>query len=307
MASKRKLHKSRKSRRKSGGNNFSKMNCSPATKGTYTCYTADALNEIKHAFNKGHRDNPIIKTKSNEIWNELKQRLSHCNREDCWLKELKDDAMRNQIDEYVFAPDRPPDWKANPNAWLSNYDLMNVLKQYEVKYPHFKNIDPTTVDFDYKLGSGKCVSNALCKFSIKQYIDKGITKIGIIFNSDKHTGSGLHWFSLFIDIEHKFIFFFDSNGEKVPSEIMVLVKRIQKEWQQLFGKTIKFYQNHPKSHQRTNTECGMYSLFFIITMLTDEADSKPLITLNDKLAFFKDRTIPDKCVEKFRNIYFNAA
>jgi hypothetical protein len=29
----------------------------------------------------------------------------------------------------------------------------------------------------------------------------------------------------------------------------------------------KFIQNYPKTHQYSNTECGMYSLFFIITFL----------------------------------------
>jgi len=293
-------------RKKGGGKPFSQMNCSPATKGTYTCYTADALRKIKHAFNEGHPDSRIIATTPNDIWKQLKRRLSHCDKEDCWLKELKDNTVRNQIDKYVFAPDQPPEWKQNPNAWLSNFDLTDVLKQYEVKYPNFKCIDPATIDFDYKLNNNTCVSNELCKFSVKQYIDKGITKIGIVFNSDKHTGGGLHWFSLFIDIEHEFMFFFDSNGEEVPDEIMTLVKRIQAEWQQLFGKTIDFHQNHPKSHQRTNTECGMYSLFFIITMLTNKADAKSLKTIRDKLAFFKEHSIPDKYVERFRHIYFNA-
>jgi hypothetical protein len=39
------------------------------------------------------------------------------------------------------------------------------------------------------------------RFSLKTYIDEKIKNIGIIFNLDKHTQSGSHWVSMFIDIE----------------------------------------------------------------------------------------------------------
>jgi hypothetical protein len=42
---------------------------------------------------------------------------------------------------------------------------------------------------------------------LKDYIDKNITKIGIIFNLDNHNESGSHWVSLFIDLEDKFVLY----------------------------------------------------------------------------------------------------
>ena len=35
-------------------------------------------------------------------------------------------------------------------------------------------------------------------------------KIGVIFNLDKHDQSGSHWVAMFIDLENKFFFYFDS-------------------------------------------------------------------------------------------------
>ena len=53
--------------------------------------------------------------------------------------------------------------------------------------------------------------------------------------------------------------------------------------------------NHNIEHQQEDTECGMYSLYFIINMLTKIKNWN----------YFTSTIIPDKDVEKFRNIYFN--
>ena len=44
-----------------------------------------------------------------------------------------------------------------------------------------------------------------------------------------------------------------------------------------------------------NTECGMYCLYFIISLLSNKHDFN----------YFNTKRIPDKHVEEFRNIYFN--
>ena len=54
-------------------------------------------------------------------------------------------------------------------------------------------------------------------------------------------------------------------------------------------------ENHPQEHQMEDTECGIYSLYFIIHVLEDKHNEE----------YFKTHTITDKCVEKFRKIYFN--
>jgi hypothetical protein len=59
-------------------------------------------------------------------------------------------------------------------------------------------------------------------------------------------------------------------------------------------------------HQYGNTECGVYSLFFIITMLTGETDLHKFKSVKQKINFFKNKRIPDKYISKFRELYFNA-
>lgn len=293
------------------------MICSPAIKNKTasndTCFTPNILLKIKSDYNHTNKENPIRQSKPSEILRELRNRLSQCDKEDCWLKQLKNDNLGKKIKEYVFAPKRPKEWIYNPNEWLSNYDIFNVLTQYEDKYPNFEFIGPSFIDFDKKIGSDEstCVTNDLCNFSLREHIDKKHNKIAVVFNLDKHTGPGTHWVSLFIDVKDKFILYFDSAGSRIPNEIMNLVKRIQKQGLELPRKIhFKFYENYPMTHQYTNTECGMYSLFFIITMLLGEIDKNVLDIKRggkyfNKLHFFRKERIPDKVVSNLRLKYFN--
>jgi len=48
-------------------------------------------------------------------------------------------------------------------------------------------------------------------------------------------------------------------------------------------------------HQKTDSECGMYCLYFTIQMLKDK-----------DITYFLENEIPDKEVFDLRNKYFNA-
>lgn len=291
------------------------MNCSPVVKGktpvAESCFTPDVLEQIKTAYNKHHSDSPIQATVPQQIWLELKSRLSRCKKEDCWLNEITDKETREKIDDRIFSPDKPKDWKKDKSAWLSNYDIFDVLHQYEESHPHFKIIGPTPIDFDSRPTdmNKQCVWEDLCNFSLRRFIEQKKTKLGIVFNLDKHDEGGSHWVSMFVDIEHRFIFYLDSAGEDIQPEIKVLKNRIRKQAKEL-GMHFKFYQNYPLEHQMGENECGMYALFFIITLLTGEIDepgkpTKKFKNHNSIIRMFKKEQIPDRYMNKYRQIFFN--
>lgn len=292
--------------RKNGGDS-DKVNitkCKPGLKGLVgnTCFTKDIVEKIKYHYNvKAGRK--ITAKKPKTIIEHIKK-YTKCNDEQCWMK-LLPSHLRNNIMNYLYRPTYPKEWNNNKNEWLSNFDILAVIKQYEETYPSFKFIGPTFIDFDTKLYNNKCVENDLCNFHIDTYMKSKQTKIGIVFNLDKHNQSGSHWVSLFIDLEHNFIFYFNSTGEETPPEIKDLIERIIK---QSSEKGIQMeYKNNSIEHQLENTECGMYSLFFIISMLTDTVggDAKqPLIQIKDKINFFTKTRIPDKDMEKLRDKYY---
>jgi hypothetical protein len=187
-------------------------------------------------------------------------------------------------------------WQKNPTEWLSNTDISRVMDQYTRRYKCFEFIGPAPIDFDTKITTTNCVWPELCNFNLNKQIERGKTKIGIIFNTDPHDKGGEHWVSLFINLKKLQIFYFDSVGTKVPSQILDFVKRIQEQGRNMDPPIIlTFDQNYPVEHQYGNTECGMYSLFFITHMLEDKITS----------TYLKTHILKDKYMQKFRKIFFN--
>jgi len=256
-----------------------RMNCSPAVKGktlnSETCYTPSILIKIRNAYNKRKpRDQRILSKDPNVIWTELRARLTKCSSEDCWLKEIKSPKLRSHLDDLIFSPDKPPEWSKNPNEWLSNFDIASVLKQYQITHREFKLLGPSSIDYDTKPPeeNGQCVWPELCRLSLRDLIAHGKRKLGIVFNLDKHDEPGSHWVSMFVDVDNSFIFYYDSARNNTPTEVTRLKNEITKQGAALSPPIHFKYITNKHSHQRTNTECGMYSLFFIITMLTGKTD-----------------------------------
>ena len=142
------------------------------------------------------------------------------------------------------------------------------MRQYEHEYPSFKFIGPSPIDFNKKKLFGQCVWNKLCKFNLKSYLKKGISKFGIIFNTDPHYLSGSHWICMYISIPLKIIYYFDSNADSTPPQILKFIKKIQDQAKDL-GYKLTYIKNTTK-HQKSDTECGMYVLYVITQLLKKE-------------------------------------
>jgi len=190
-----------------------------------------------------------------------------------------------------FRPLPPDSWRNKPNEWLSNEDILKVLRQYEEAYPAFHFIGPSPIDFDTRL-NGSCVWNDLCQFSVEKERANHKKYVAIVFNLDRHDQSGSHWTAMFIDLLQKQMFYFDSAHNDLPPEIDTFHKRVAPDF--------AFFVNRVQ-HQQSNTECGMYSLFFIIEMLSTE---KPRKTFFSRRFNHSGQKINDAVVEKFRRIYF---
>jgi hypothetical protein len=326
--SRRTYKKNKNKNKKRGGGITKKMNCSPAVKGktvnSETCYTRSVLIKIRNAYNKGKpHGERILSNDATLIWTELRARLTQCSTEDCWLNQIKNPKLKSHLDDLIFAPDKPAEWAKNPNEWLSNFDIANVLKQYQITHREFKLLGPSSIDYDTKPSgkNGQCVWPELCRLSLRDLIAHGKRKLGIVFNLDKHDEPGSHWVSMFVDVDNSFIFYYDSANNPTPPEITRLKNEITKQGAALSPPINFKYFANKHSHQRTNTECGMYSIFFITTMLTSKTDT-PLaafkkrgqhgggspeheLSPEDRINLFMEHTIPDAHVEKYRDTMFN--
>jgi len=286
------------------------LNCNPNISGDKvvrgSCLPENILQILKKSYNESNPYNQITNVKPRSIWKDLKKRLRTCTKEDCWLNVIIDPQYREKVEKYLYVqrPLQPGGWKNDPNQWLSNHDIDNVLREYENSYPMFKAIQTATIDFD-----DLCYIEDLCKLKnkeqVEEYLKLGKTKIGVVFNLDKFSEGGSHWVSLFLDLQNGFVFFFDSNGDKIPIEIKKLIDRLKKHCRELETPIeLKEYNNYRVQHQRENSECGMYSLFFIITLLTGKINNIPVNSLDETLDLFRKSRVPDKYVSNFRKIYF---
>ena len=277
-----------------------KINCSPKTKdelNDFSCYTNKSLIKLRDSWNARHPDVKITSNHPKEIHNKLGEYLKDiCNNEACWLRQKGAFGKLESELSDSFAPESPPEWKKNPNEWLSSTDITKVMKQYEKAYKEFDFIGPSPIDFDTRKLYGECVWEELCNFNLEKLIKQGKTKIGIIFNTDPHNKPGQHWISMFINITSKKIFFFDSTGDTAPKEIKKLIERIKEQGLYLKPKIhFKVDSNEGVEHQYGNTECGVYSIFFIIHMLEDKMTEH----------YIKTHILKDEYIQKFRHIYFN--
>lgn len=286
------------------------INCNPknnSKKVVYgSCLSEDVLHILKDNYNETNPYNQIISDNPRTIWKELKLRLKTCTNEDCWLNVISDPIQRNKLNQYLYVPRplQPPKWITNKHYWLSNHDIDHVLEEYEKSYSNFRAIPTASIDFD-----NLCYIADLCKLKnkeqVQEYLNSGKTKIGVVINLDKFREDGSHWVSLFLDLQEGFIFYFDSIGDKIPKEIKKLVDRLKKHCKKLETPIeLKEYNNYKIEHQKGNSECGMYSLFFIITLLTGKINNVPFKSPEEKIELFRQPRIPDSYVNKFRKIYF---
>ena len=283
-----------------------------------SCFDEENINRMVRAYNNKH-PNDIINTKNSKtrLYQLLKQKMTnYCTdgNELCWTKQkfIKDE-FGNELLEFNFKPIIPDTWYCNKREWLNTLDIDNVLHQYQQKYPEFVSMGPTPIDFDHKIGGSRCVTDELCKINLKQLINQNKKYIGVVFNLDTHKESGSHWIAMFCNLPKKEICYWDSYGYQPPKEVKVLMSRLKKQGDNL-GTLYnnRIYQNNSnlkkfllnkknkfaikinkKRHQFKNSECGVYCINFIISLL--EGETFENITKN---------VIKDDDMNKLRSKYF---
>jgi len=193
----------------------------------------------------------------------------------------------------INRPKAPNSWISNPSDWLSDQDINKVEKEFEILFKDYIFLGCISIDFNLKSAEGKCIIDTLCSTNLKDLYKKNKTKIGIIFNTDVHTGPGEHWMALYCDISPNVtprITYFDSYAKKPEKEIQRLMLRWKDEWNstKIHDKEMETTYNTTR-HQYKDSECGMYSLFFHYCCLNE-------LSMDEK--------IPDDVMNSFRNVLF---
>jgi len=275
-----------------------KLYCAPnKNKKTLTCFSKKDLIILIKSYNKHKKKEYQIQTENktkNQLWNLLNQKMKKdCNNEWCWIeKNFVPASYSNKLKE-SFRPEMPKEWKKNPFEWLSNFDIEDVMKQYEKKYPSFIFMGPFPSDCP------TVINCSLSGLTVDTFINRlGKTKLGIIFNLDTHNKPGSHWVSTFFDFKKGRIIYFDSVGMPPPKLIKIFLEKMKKSCEKYYldnfdyKKDVNIYINKTQ-FQFGNTECGIFSMYFIISNL----QGKSIQEMNPK-------NINDSAMNELRKFYY---
>ena len=235
-----------------------------------SCFSIEALRKIAEKWNASYPSNSIVFNKLTDgktLWNKINNVMnSKCKTEICWMKQdfINDSLLAKELLNN-FKPMMPKSWNTNPIEWLNTIDIRDVLTQYEIRYPEFEFIGPVPMDFDTKLGVGQCVVDELCDIKLNSLLSKGDTKLGVVFNLDKHTQSGSHWVAMYCDVKGGQICYWDSYGMEPNPEVVILMERLKQQGKEL-GYSLEIKINNTR-HQYKNSECGVYCIYFITSLL----------------------------------------
>ena len=258
-----------------------------------SCFTLEELLIMVNQYNKTFENKIIIKQDKKYILKELINNLKQCNGDHvCIVNTINKKILNNSLNtKNIF---RPQGTKGRRD-WLTTIEINNVMTQYELKYPNFKfggAIPRDILRIDYPLMN--------TKYNIRQLEldDFNIMKkniIGYIYNLDESHQSGSHWVALYCNLDNCQVYFFDSYGLRPHKDIRIMVDKLchmcyyknntgcVKNCQKLdisdsfmmsdinkknkIEKKMKHISYNRNRHQYKNTECGVYSLNFIIKLL----------------------------------------
>jgi len=188
-----------------------------------TCFSLSALQKLARAWNERYKA-PLITNIAHrskmDLWKDIDERMnSQCKQkgnEGCWVDKLR---MEEQSEPFQdLRPPTPISWYQDPHTWLNNFDIEDVMEQYE-RDPdnHYNFIGVFPMDFAQVYDELNSIKwSSLTKNGKFKYI-------GMITNLDDHDEPGSHWTSLFACLDSSLpsygAYYYDSVSNPPTKEI----------------------------------------------------------------------------------------
>lgn len=204
-----------------------------------------------------------------------------------WIKhkstEFMKEDIKDELEHNTFRPDGPQ----GKFEWLSTFDINFALAQYETKYEEFKFLGAVPIDF------AELDNLPFKKLNFDDLYSNGKKRVGVIFNLDEHYKGGSHWVSLFTDLEKGQVYFSDSFGIQPEKRIVAFIRKIEEYLKKERGISEPDIRYNKTQHQKGNSECGVYSINFILRLLKGKT-----------FDHITRKRVTDEKVNKCRMIYF---
>lgn len=269
--------------------------CAPSNKyDNRSCFNLTSLIKMAKAYNKQNNDKILLYEKyetknpvkyKRYLLKSFKKRLTTCDNQRCWLDQKFTNGFTNSEKDMILGNTFRPDGPKGRFEWLNTLHIDEVMGQYETVHKDFKFLGAVPMDFDDLPDLG------IKNLDFGKLEKEGICKIGVVFNLDEHYKSGSHWVGLYCDLKKGIVRFLDSYGMKPDERVDKLANRMLDYMKQ--KKINGSYDYNKVRHQYKGSECGVYSLNFIIRMLRGDTFEE----------ICKEKTSDDK-INRCRNKYF---
>jgi len=234
-----------------------------------SCIPLNLLVKMAIVYNKKNKENSISLYDTLEelspdkykiyLLFEFQKRFKNSHHSE-WVNNKVFDNLSKEDKEFLQTSVFRPEGPQGQFQWLSTIDINKTLVQYENKYPDFVFLGAVPIDFnelDYY---------PFKKMNFNELRKEGKNRLGVIFNLDEHYKGGSHWVSLFADLEKGQVYFSDSYGRKPEKRINHFMERI-KDYLETCNLNNIDMRHNPTQHQKGNSECGVYSINFILRLL----------------------------------------
>lgn len=230
------------------------------------------------------------------------KKITSCDSERCVLTKLRpqlgNDVVNAELD-MRFKVEGPRN-----SDWLTDSHIENIVKQWSVKWRNFfpynfnmrnyasYKIDPVTMRVVNE-------PDTLATINFEDLYSRGFDCAACVCNTDTYQGRGKHWIVLFVDARKESPMMsaeiFDSAGNPPLPEWQSWLTKTKIQLDEIAeGKKptsiIRAYNNR---HQFSDSECGVYSLYYIWARLNGIAPEA-----------FQDSAVADKKMFEFRQHLF---
>ena len=252
--------------------------CSPLAKDQKQCFDMKDLSIFIEIYNKYFKikiKKPTYRAINDKLKNTVGDKKHYLWFDYLCQYSTFDECFKlNNISDTRLLPKKPAEWYKNKTAWLSNFDIEDVLTHYhKCKKYNYEFIGVFTVDFAVKETNGKCkYYDNKCTPNIRNNIKHNKKYLGIVTNLDTFDQGGSHWTSIFIVIDPTLpsygIYYYDSGGNGIPKLIMLYINEVKKQLKELYPTKQCKIRVNKKQFQKTSTECGMFAITYQIRWLS---------------------------------------
>lgn len=236
-----------------------------------SCITLEILIEMAKAYNEVNQNKIKLSCKNETLHprrykkyllKKIGDRYKNtCDSQLCWTKQdfmkKMNEVMKIELEKFTLRPEGPN----GQFEWLNTLNINDTIEQYQAIHPDFLFLGAVPMDFE------KIKHPGVADLNLDEAKKDGITKFGIVYNLDEHWQSGSHWVASFMDIENGQAYYFDSYGTHPEKRVTDFMQKFSDYYEKNNPGKKCDVKHNKKRNQYKNSECGVYSINFILQLL----------------------------------------